>query len=135
MVTTPSPITGSITRILLIEDNDISRQLMSDFLVECGYEVVSLAEATSFSLVMNQFKPELILLDLKLPGVDGYELLQQVQETPEWQSTPVIVVSAFAFAADRSRALSLGASQYLVKPIKLNELAEAISAEAAYSAV
>ncbi len=133
---TPSPsTTGSTLRILLIEDNDISRQLMSDFLIDSGYDVVAMAEVSSFPTVMTQFAPNLILLDLKLPDVDGYQILQDLQQTPHWQQIPVIVVSAFAFEADRNRALELGAKQYLVKPIKLSELTQAIAVEAACLAV
>lgn len=131
MVTTPPFTTGSILRILLIEDNDISRQLMSDFLIDSGYDVMAMAEASSLATVMTQFAPNLILLDLKLPGVDGYQILQDLQKTPTWQAIPVIVVSAFAFESDRNRALELGAKQYLVKPIKLSELTQAIAVEAA----
>lgn len=131
MVTSsPSTLTSTL-KILFIEDNDISRQLMSDFLVDCGYEVMSLAEASLFSCVMSQFQPTLILLDLKLPGVDGYELLKLLQQTPEWQHIPVIIISAFAFQSDQQRAFDLGARQYLVKPIQLHELTDAIFAEIA----
>lgn len=133
---TPLPsITGSKLRILLIEDNDISRQLMSDFLIDSGYDVWAMPEAYTFASVMDQFVPHLILLDLKLPGIDGYEILLQLQQTPNWRDTPVIVVSAFAFEADKTRALDLGARQYLVKPIKLHELTQAITAETGCLAV
>jgi two-component system cell cycle response regulator DivK len=118
-------------KILLIEDNDISRQLMTDFLIECGYEICSLAEASTFSSVMAEFKPDLLLLDLKLPNVDGFAVLQKLQAHPVWQAIPVIIISAFAFNADKQRALSLGARRYLVKPVKLNELTDAILAETA----
>lgn len=68
------------------------------------------------------------MLDLKLPGIDGYTLLEQIQQS-DWQHLPVIVVSAFAFKADRERALNLGARRYLVKPVNLNELKQAIQEE------
>lgn len=129
MVTSLPAFTGSKLRILLIEDNDISRQLMTDFLIDSGYDVWAMPEAYTFVSVMDQFAPHLILLDLKLPGIDGYDVLLQLHQTPAWQSIPVIVVSAFAFEADKARALSLGARQYLVKPIKLHELTLAITAE------
>jgi two-component system cell cycle response regulator DivK len=128
-------ITGSKLRILLIEDNDISRQLMTDFLIDSGYEVYAMSEAYAFTSVMDQFVPHLILLDLKLPGIDGYDILLQLQQTATWQTIPVIVVSAFAFEADKNRALSLGARQYLVKPIKLHELTLAITEETGCLAV
>ncbi|MBF2029506.1 MAG: response regulator [Oscillatoriales cyanobacterium C42_A2020_001] len=116
-------------KILLIEDNDISRQLMTDFLIDFGYDVLSLEKATSFASVMEHFKPNIVLLDLKLPDIDGFALLQQLRQKPEWQEIPTIVVSAFAFHTDRQRALDLGARRYLVKPVKLMELIEALQAE------
>ncbi|NJP10635.1 MAG: response regulator [Leptolyngbyaceae cyanobacterium RU_5_1] len=128
-IAAPQLHASSRTRILLVEDNDISRQLLGDYLNDCGYDVLSLAEARSFASVLTQFKPDLILLDIKLPYIDGYALLQQLQQVPEWRRIPVIVVSAYAFRADQQRALKLGARRYLVKPIKLSELTQAISEE------
>lgn len=120
------------TRILLVEDNEISCQLMSQFLKYCGCDVLSLARGSGFAAAISSFQPHLILLDLKLPDVDGFTLLQQMQETPEWLQVPVIVVSAFAFQADKQRALSLGARRYLVKPVKLPQLKQAIDEELGY---
>ncbi len=125
-LTSSSP---SVVRILLVEDNDVNRQLMADYLGYCGYEVLTLAKGAPFAAAMTEFVPHLILLDLKLPDVDGYTLLQQVRQCSDWANIPVIVVSAYAFQADQQRALSLGARRYLVKPVKLNELIDAISEE------
>ena len=130
MVCAPNSTQRLNIKILLVEDNDVSRQLMTDFLTHCGHDVLSLAEATSFRAVMARFQPDLILLDIKLPQIDGYALLQQLQQEPTWRNIPVIVVSAFAFRADQQRALNLGARRYLVKPVKLAELTTAIQAEA-----
>lgn len=120
---------NSSIRILLIEDNDISRQLMHDFLGHCGYCVRVLASGSTFAQELAQFQPHLILLDLKLPDVDGFALLEQVQRSTEWSNIPIIVVSAFAFQVDRQRALNLGARQYLVKPVMLPQIQQAISDE------
>lgn len=116
-------------RILLIEDNNTSRQLMSDYLEYHGYKVMSLAQGAVFPSAMAQFQPHIILLDLKLPDVDGFTLLWQIQQRRSWSSIPVIVVSAFAFQADQQRALSLGARRYLVKPVNLVQLRRAICEE------
>ncbi|MFM7424850.1 MAG: response regulator [Elainella sp.] len=134
MTQTPDPNQHSGARILVVEDNEASRQLMSDYLEYYGYRVMALAKGASFAAAMMQFRPHLVLLDLKLPDIDGYSLLQQRQWTAEWLQVPVIVISAFAFQADQQRALKLGASQYLVKPVSLTLLKQTIRSELALSA-
>ena len=113
-------------RILLVEDNDINRQLLEEYLVFHGYQVLSLPGGSGFFQALADFQPQLVLLDLKLPDIDGYTLLQQIQHEPNWQHVPVIVVSAFAFRADQERAFSLGVRQYFIKPLNLNALIQAI---------
>lgn len=120
---------SSGVRILLIEDNDSNRLLLADYLRFCGYNVYELEDGRAFAQVMDRFEPHLILLDLKLPGVDGYKLLEQIQRQPRWANIPVIIVSAMAFKADQQRAISLGASQYLIKPVNLDHLKQAIQEE------
>ena len=107
---------------MLIEDNDINRLLMRDFLIHCGHHVVDLAKATKFFETLKEAQPDVILLDLKLEDTDGFQLLEQLQENPNFRHIPVIVVSGLAFEADKKRALDLGAYKYLVKPINLNDL-------------
>ncbi|NJM70507.1 MAG: response regulator [Scytonema sp. RU_4_4] len=116
-------------RILLIEDNDINRMLLSDYLSYCKYRVQSLAQASHFFSTIDEFQPELILLDLKLPDIDGYQLLEQLQQNPEFSKIPVIIVSAFAFKSDQEKALRLGARRYFVKPVNLTALIMAIEEE------
>lgn len=116
-------------RILIVDDNDLYRQLLNDYLVDCGYQVLSVADGSNFFQVLAQFQPHLILLDLRLPGIDGYTLLAQIQQKTEWRHIPVIVVSAFAYKADQKRALSLRARRYFVKPMNLTALIEAIQEE------
>lgn len=124
-----NPYSGA--RILLVEDNEASRQLMSDYLEYYGYKVMGLANGALFAPAMAQFCPHLVLLDLKLPDVDGYSLLQQRQWQTDWLKVPVVVISAFAFQADQQRALKLGACQYLVKPVSLTQLKQVIRHELA----
>ena len=116
-------------RILLVEDHYLNRLLLSDYLIYCGYDVESLSEGSTFFSTIEKFQPDLILLDLKLPDIDGYSLLKQVQEKPDLSKIPIIVVSAFAFKADQELALSLGARRYFVKPIKLKDLIITIEEE------
>lgn len=103
--------------------------MLEDYLVFCGYQVLSLADGTGFFQALADFRPELILLDLKLPDIDGYTLLEQKSCRQDDRSIPVIVVSAFAFKADQQRALELGAKRYFVKPVSLRDLKQAIEEE------
>ncbi|MFH7030549.1 MAG: response regulator [Heteroscytonema crispum UTEX LB 1556] len=116
-------------RILLVEDNDVNRMLLNDYLSYCNYKVETLAEGSTFFSTLEQFQPELILLDLKLPDIDGYVLLEQIQQQSEFSKIPIIIVSAFAFKADRDRAMSLGARRYFVKPVNLSDLILAMEEE------
>jgi CheY-like chemotaxis protein len=125
------PVTKPAVRILLIEDNDISRQLMCDYLEFYGWEVHSLARGAECFAAIAHFRPHLILLDLKLPDADGYTILEQIQSDPNTQQIPIVVISAFAFPADQQRALSLGVQRYLIKPVKPALLKQVIEQELA----
>ncbi|BAY12342.1 response regulator [Calothrix sp. NIES-2098] len=109
-------------RILLIEDNDVNRMLLSDYLSYCGFNVQSLSVGSALFSIVEKFQPELILLDLKLPDIDGYSLLEKIKHHQVLSKIPIIVVSAFAFRDDQERAMSLGACRYFVKPVNLKEL-------------
>lgn len=116
-------------RILLVEDNDLNRQMLQDYIVFCEYQVLSLPGGSGLFEALADFQPQLILLDLKLPDVDGYTLLEQIQQSKDWHHIPIIIVSAFAFKADKQRALSLGARRYFVKPVNLDDLRQAVEEE------
>ncbi|MFQ4144246.1 response regulator [Chlorogloeopsis sp. ULAP02] len=118
-------------RILLIEDNDINRMLLSDYLNHFRYKVQSLAGGSDFISTIKKFQPDLILLDLKLPDIDGYSLLERIQQEADISHIPIFIVSAFAFKEDRERAIKLGARRYFVKPVNLIELILAIQEELA----
>ncbi|MBD2563621.1 response regulator [Nostoc sp. UIC 10607] len=121
-----------VRRVLLVEDHYLNRLLLTDYLNYCGYDVQSLSEGSAFFSTIEKFQPDLMLLDLKLPDIDGYSLLKQVQQKPDLSKIPIIVVSAFAFKADQELALSLGARRYFVKPLKLKELILTIEEELTY---
>ncbi len=115
-------------RILLVEDNEIHRLFTQDFLESRGYQVLSLNDGINFLETVTEFQPDLLLLDLKLPQVDGFTLLQELQRS-QWHSLPVVVVTAYAFHREKQRALSMGVRSYLTKPIRLEVMIQAIEAE------
>lgn len=130
-MTIQEPGSDPPVRVLLIEDNEANRRLMNDYLSYCGYSVLALAEGCLFESAIADFNPQVIVLDLKLPDIDGYDLLERLQQHREWQHIPVIIVSAYAFQRDQQRALDLGARRYLVKPIRLTDLIAVIREELA----
>lgn len=113
-------------RILLIEDDTANRILFSEYLTHCNYQVLALASGVALHQHLEAFQPHLLLLDLGLPDIDGYEIIEQIKADKVWSSLPIIVVSGYAFAADYKRAIALGVSHYLVKPVRLKELAQTI---------
>lgn len=104
-------------RILLIEDDYGNRVLFADFLEQCGYRVLPLADGNNCIEIMQEFLPHLVLLDIKLPHIDGVTLIQAIRHHSQFQTLPILVVSGYAFQADRRRALAAGATDYMVKPI------------------
>lgn len=113
-------------RIVIVEDDTANRLFFADYLAFSGFEVLPLPHGLDLNQQLKAFQPDLLLLDLGLPEIDGYTLLQQLRSTTMWQQLPIIVVSGYAFADDQRRALAMGAQQYLVKPVYLHQLTEAI---------
>jgi two-component system cell cycle response regulator DivK len=113
-------------RILLLEDDESNRRLMQDFLLYSGCEVFALSEGRQLPVAIASFKPQVILLDLRLPDIDGYDLLAQIRADPSSSRIPIIVISALAFQRDRDRALEMGVQRYMVKPIRLLDVMAAI---------
>ncbi|MBW4487575.1 MAG: response regulator [Trichocoleus desertorum ATA4-8-CV12] len=115
-------------RILIVEDNELHRLITHDCLEAEGYTVLSLPDGLNFFPSVAKFQPDLLLLDLKLPCIDGFTLLQQLKASP-WAAIPVIIASAYAFQSEKRKAIDLGASSYLTKPIALENLVKTIEAQ------
>ncbi len=120
---------GATHKILLVDSNDLNRQLLEEYLVSYQYQVLSVSGGSSFFQALAEFQPHLILLDLKLPDINSYTLLAQIQQRTDWQQIPVIAVSTLAFTADQQRAFDLGVRRYFVKPVNLSDLKQAIQDE------
>ncbi len=116
-----------VKRILLVEDNDYHRLMVKDFLVSKDYQVLSLPNGEDLLSCVAKFKPNVILLDLRLPQIDAYSLLKQLKQS-QWRFIPVIIISAYSFEKYKQKALDLGAYSYLTKPIRLEAISDAILA-------
>ena len=104
-------------RILLIEDNEQNRYLARFLLEQGGHEVLQ-AETGPLGLEMAaRARPDLILLDIQLPGMDGHAVARNLKSNVELQSIPVVAVTSYAMAGDREKCLEAGAEGYIEKPI------------------
>jgi len=113
-------------RILVVEDEESIREALRDALVSEGYDVLVAADGTQgLDLGLTQ-DPDLVVLDLMLPGMDGFEVLRRLRA--DNVETPVLVLTARGLESDRVRGLDLGADDYVVKPFALNELLARIRA-------
>lgn len=115
-------------KILFIEDDNFNREIITEHLKSWGYEVCALSEGRTFLQSLSEFQPDLILLDLKLPYIDGFTLIEKLRQS-EWKELPVMILSAYAFSADKNRAQELGVRRFLVKPTTPREIRRVIQAE------
>ncbi len=108
-------------RILLIEDNDLNRYLVTFLMEKHGFQVVAAPDGPAGIALAQEERPDLILLDIQLPGMDGYAVAQALRQEPSLEQVPLLAVSSYAMAGDRERALAAGFDGYLEKPIEPTE--------------
>ena len=115
-------------RILLVEDNEMNRDMLSRRLTRKGFEVV-IAEDGQKGVDMTQSEnPDLVLMDMSLPVVDGWEATRRLKASEETKPIPIIALPAHAMAGDREKTLQAGCDDYDTKPIELPRLLEKINA-------
>ncbi len=114
--------------ILLVEDNPLNRQLVRDILIYRGHEVLEAATVSEAQLKLEQAKPDLVLLDIQIPGGGGEVLFKQIRGRPELADVPVIAITAFAMPSDVARFRKLGFNAYLSKPIDTRQFASQVQA-------
>ncbi len=108
--------------ILLVEDNELNRDMLSRRLVRLGY-AVEMAEDGAKAIEMTQaIVPDLILLDLSLPKIDGWEVCRQIKAAASTGHIPIIALTAHAMTGDREKALEAGCDDYDTKPVELKRL-------------
>jgi CheY-like chemotaxis protein len=110
-------------RILVVEDNMDNMTLISDVLQSLDYEVLQANDGEQGIQMTRKEKPDLILMDLSLPRMDGWTATRHIKADPDLMNIPVIALTAHAMVGDRERALEAGCNDYISKPINLRELA------------
>ena len=113
-----------MTKILLVEDDELNRDMLSRRLLRQGYDVLVAYDGARGVELTGTEQPDLVLMDMCLPLLDGWEATQRLKTNPETRSIPVIALTAHAMTADRERALAAGCDDYDTKPIELPRLLE-----------
>ena len=134
MLLTNSPATagdllgkGEKMKILIVEDNEMNRDMLSRRLLKKGFEIIIAVDgAEGVEKTINE-KPDLVLMDMSLPVMDGWEATKNLKANNETAKIPIIALTAHAMAQDKEKALAAGCDEYDTKPIDLNRLLSKIS--------
>jgi two-component system cell cycle response regulator DivK len=113
--------------VLIIEDDEMSRQLVRDVLVFHGCHVLEADSAENGLKILEEERPVVVLMDIQLPGMDGFEMLSRIRSTEGFAQTRVVAVTASAMDHDRRRIMAAGFDAYVPKPVNIDELVETVS--------
>lgn len=120
-------------KVLLVEDNPQNRYLMTFLLEKSGYEVVSAEDGEAAVEAVSTYRPDVILMDVQLPKIDGYEATRRIKSDAQFASIPVLALTAHSMKGDRAKALEAGCDDYITKPVDidvlLRRLEDVLSAE------
>ena len=111
-----------MAKILLVEDNEMNRDMLSRRLIKKGYEVVMAMDGEQAIEMARSETPDLILMDISLPGLDGWEATRRLKAMPETQAIPIIALTAHAMAGDKEKCLEAGCNDYDTKPVEFPRL-------------
>jgi two-component system cell cycle response regulator DivK len=120
------PRRNFMPKILLVEDNEMNRDMLSRRLIRKGYEVVMAVDGEQGVQMAQSTLPDLILMDMSLPILDGWDATRRIKAEPVTQKIPVIALTAHAMAGDKEKAMEAGCDDYDTKPVELPRLLEKI---------
>ncbi len=109
-------------RILVIEDHEDNRRILRDLLTSAGYHVIEAVTGEEGVSSAETHLPDLIIMDIQLPGVDGYEATRRIKANPALRHIPIIAVTSYALSGDDAKALEAGCDAYMAKPYSPREL-------------
>ena len=115
-------------KVLIVEDNDLNMKLFNDLLVAHGYGTLQTKDGVEALALARQHRPDLILMDIQLPLLDGYEATRRIKADPALKSIPIIVVTSYALSGDEDKARRAGCDAYVAKPFSPRELLAKIKA-------
>jgi len=103
-------------RILVIEDQEDNRQIVRDLMTASGYELIEATTGEEGLEAASRERPDLILMDIQLPGIDGYEVTRRIKADPKLRQIPIIAVTSYALSGDDKKAFAAGCDGYVTKP-------------------
>ena len=109
-------------RILVVEDQEDNRRILRDLLTSADFEVIEAADGEAGLAAAAAHRPDLILMDIQLPVLDGYEATRRIRTNPDLKAVPIIAVTSYALAGDEDKALAAGCDGYISKPYSPREL-------------
>lgn len=115
-------------KVLVVEDNEMNRDMLTRRLARRGFEAVAAVDGREGVAMARSAQPDIILMDMSLPVLDGWEATRQIKAAPETSGIPVIALTAHAMSGDRERALDAGCDDYDTKPVEFAGLLEKIEA-------
>ena len=114
--------------ILVVEDNDDNRRLALKILASRGYTAVGVVDGMEALNKLADVDPDLVLMDINLPDIDGYEVIRRIRQQEEFAGLPIIALTAHAMAGDEEKSLAAGCNSYIAKPINARTLPDSIAA-------
>lgn len=117
-------------QVLIVEDNPTNMKLFVDLLTATGYEAIQARDAETALVLLETLQPNVIIMDIQLPGMSGMECAQHIKGTPHLSHIPIIAVTAFALFGDEARFRAAGCDDYLSKPISVTVLLDMVAQHA-----
>jgi len=109
-------------RILVVEDQEDNRRILRDLLSNAGHDMKEVEDGEAAISAARQYRPDLILMDIQLPILDGYEATRRIKADPDLRAIPIIVVTSYALSGDEDKARAAGCDDYVAKPFSPREL-------------
>ncbi len=113
---------SKLQKILIADDHPMNREMLEEMLLSLGYEAIVTSNGEEALQKIEQAKPDLALIDIQMPKLDGMAFIQRIREKPLYATFPVIAVTAYAMQGDREKMLEAGFTSYIAKPFRLNVL-------------
>jgi two-component system cell cycle response regulator DivK len=109
-------------RILVVEDTEDNRRILRDLLTAAGYDLIEATDGAAGVAMAQQHKPDLVLMDIQLPVIDGYEATRRIKADPALTHIPIVAVTSYALSGDEEKARAAGCDAYVAKPFSPRQL-------------